>query len=72
MNFIFVSAGDEFQTPEKGFDFSKYMKGESGGSSVRRKLVLKRRVSEEKDLPVFQLNPKVSVRSIMDTLCNLF
>ncbi len=41
-------------TPEKGFDFSKFVK--DSDSATRRKLILKRRVSDETEKPVLNLN----------------
>ena len=44
----------ELMTPEKGFDFSKFVK--DSDSATRRKLILKRRVSDETEKPVLNLN----------------
>ena len=48
--------GDEFRTPEKGYDFSKFVNSDSKEGSARRKLILKRRGSGDGETPVLKLN----------------
>ena len=51
----FIS-GDEFRTPEKGYDFEKFLNAGSKEGSTRRKLILKRRGSGDGETLALKLD----------------
>ena len=59
-------SGDEFRTPEKGYDFEKFINSSSKESSTRRKLILKRRGSGDGETLALKLNIEEVSRNQID------